>query len=243
METFFFLSLGITFVLIFLIVYHFKQRITTVEHKSDTMFEIVQNLAKEVSIMKSEINNLSVKEPFGAIYNSSSMPQNLYMPIIRPFHEENLENKVVEELEKISENDEEMNESDDDSDDSDSDSDDESIMYTGEEYDADYFDSQKSNDTEFKKIKVSDDDNNSVIIKEEISEVLETDQICELDTIVNAVASQQDLLAEEKQSDLQEEDYKKMSLGELKKLAASKGIQKDLTRLKRQDLLKLLSDA
>jgi hypothetical protein len=51
-ELFFFFSLGITFILILLIVYHFKQRITTIEHKSDTMFDIIQNLAKEIASIK-----------------------------------------------------------------------------------------------------------------------------------------------------------------------------------------------
>ena len=51
-ETFFFLSLGITFVLILLLVYHFKQRLTTLENKCDTVFEIISNLVKEVSNVK-----------------------------------------------------------------------------------------------------------------------------------------------------------------------------------------------
>jgi len=46
------LSLGITFVLIVLLVYHFKQRLATMEKKCDTMFDIVQNLVKEMSIVK-----------------------------------------------------------------------------------------------------------------------------------------------------------------------------------------------
>lgn len=52
METFFFLSLGITFVLILLLVYHFKQRLTTVETKSDTMFEIMNTMVKEMGVIK-----------------------------------------------------------------------------------------------------------------------------------------------------------------------------------------------
>ena len=47
-ETFFFLSLGITFALIITLVYHFKKRMENMETKCDTMFDIVQNLAKEV---------------------------------------------------------------------------------------------------------------------------------------------------------------------------------------------------
>jgi hypothetical protein len=52
METFFFVSLGITFVLILLLVYHFKQRIFTLEQKTDTMFEIINNIVKELSNLK-----------------------------------------------------------------------------------------------------------------------------------------------------------------------------------------------
>jgi hypothetical protein len=51
-ETFFFLSLGITFVLILLLVYHFKQRINTLENKCDTVFEIIGNVVQELSVVK-----------------------------------------------------------------------------------------------------------------------------------------------------------------------------------------------
>jgi hypothetical protein len=47
-ETFFFFSLAITFALIITLVYHFKKRMENMETKCDTMFDIVQNLAKEV---------------------------------------------------------------------------------------------------------------------------------------------------------------------------------------------------
>jgi len=52
-ESFFLLSLGITFVLIVLLVYHFKQRLSSMEQKCDTMFDIVQNLVKELKAVKS----------------------------------------------------------------------------------------------------------------------------------------------------------------------------------------------
>ena len=51
-ESFFLLSLGITFVLIVLLVYHFKQRLSSMEQKCDTMFDIVQNLVKELKVVK-----------------------------------------------------------------------------------------------------------------------------------------------------------------------------------------------
>ena len=51
-DTFFFISLGITFVLILLLVFHFKQQIISLEHKNDTMFEIINNIVKELTALK-----------------------------------------------------------------------------------------------------------------------------------------------------------------------------------------------
>jgi hypothetical protein len=55
-ETFFFISLAITFVLIMLLVYHFKQRLSIVETKTDTMFEIMNSLLKEMKLIKSMVS-------------------------------------------------------------------------------------------------------------------------------------------------------------------------------------------
>ena len=51
-ETFFFISLAITFLLILLLVYHFKQRLGATEHKCDGMFEIVNNIVKELNVLR-----------------------------------------------------------------------------------------------------------------------------------------------------------------------------------------------
>ena len=48
-ETFFFISLAITFVLILLLVYHFKQRIISLEQKSETVVQIINNIVKEIN--------------------------------------------------------------------------------------------------------------------------------------------------------------------------------------------------
>jgi hypothetical protein len=52
LETFFFISLAITFVLIMMLVYHFKGRISVLEQKCDTMFEIMNNVVKEMRTIK-----------------------------------------------------------------------------------------------------------------------------------------------------------------------------------------------
>jgi hypothetical protein len=60
-ETFFFISLGITLVLILLLVYHFKQRLTSLENNGETMFEIVNTMANEMTGLK-ELTVMSIRE-------------------------------------------------------------------------------------------------------------------------------------------------------------------------------------
>ena len=60
METSFIISLGITFVLILLLIYHFKQRLTASESKQDTMFEIINNLAQELNNVKGHLGQLTM---------------------------------------------------------------------------------------------------------------------------------------------------------------------------------------
>lgn len=70
--TFFFLSLGITFVLILLLVYHFKQRLTEMEQKSDKMFEIINTIVKEMgNIRRAQANA-------GQLYMGAATPQAVY---------------------------------------------------------------------------------------------------------------------------------------------------------------------
>lgn len=54
-DTFFFVSLGITFVLISFLVYHFKDRLTIIETKTDTMFQIVNNIVQELKNIKTMV--------------------------------------------------------------------------------------------------------------------------------------------------------------------------------------------
>jgi len=72
METSFIISLGITFVLILLLIYHFKQRLTSTESKQDTMFEIINNLAQELNNIKGHLslmNRPPTPHPFNTMNN------------------------------------------------------------------------------------------------------------------------------------------------------------------------------
>ena len=94
METSFIISLGITFVLILLLIYHFKQRLTVSETKQDTMFEIINNLAQELNNVKGHIGQLTM----------ISRPPT-------PFPFNNVNNDIKFSHEKIAQNDEPEQES------------------------------------------------------------------------------------------------------------------------------------
>jgi hypothetical protein len=51
-ENFFFISLGVLFILVLLLVYHFKQRMTSVEKKGDTMYELMSSMVNEIRWLK-----------------------------------------------------------------------------------------------------------------------------------------------------------------------------------------------
>lgn len=53
-ETFFFISLAITFVLIMMLVYHFKERLSVLEKKTNTMFDIVNNIVQELNCIRNQ---------------------------------------------------------------------------------------------------------------------------------------------------------------------------------------------
>jgi hypothetical protein len=86
-ETFFFISLAITFVLIMLLVYHFKQRLSDVEAKTDTMFEIMNNLLKEMKTIKTMVietqqqQSIPLRQP---IYEEQGQPGNMF-EMMMPF--------------------------------------------------------------------------------------------------------------------------------------------------------------
>jgi hypothetical protein len=73
-ETFFFISLGITFVLILLLVYHFKQRLNSIEQKSNTMFEIINNIVQEITSVKQFVQSrFTAPMPSGQMPSSSKI--------------------------------------------------------------------------------------------------------------------------------------------------------------------------
>lgn len=111
-ETFFFISLGITFVLILLLVYHFKQRMSSLEEKGDTMFEIINNIVEELTSVKRELLKQTFNEksffPSMPSFSLSSVPNvsNVSEQKLEPVIEQENEDEFASEGESESESDE-----------------------------------------------------------------------------------------------------------------------------------------
>jgi hypothetical protein len=88
-ETIFFFSLAITFLLILLLVYHFKQRINTIEQRSDTMFEIINGVVKEITNIKKIVMLQSQLLRPSAIFPQHNILNNHSSSHLSPVPEEN----------------------------------------------------------------------------------------------------------------------------------------------------------
>jgi hypothetical protein len=250
-ETFFFISLGITFVLILLLVYHFKQRMTGLEQKCDTMFEIINDVVKELNVMR---NRPSFFQPM----------QNF----IPPFNVNDVLNRNFSTDNNDDNNDDDDN--DDDNDDESEESSDVGNSDEDEDEDEDEYQNETENENIVSEINEIENDNAVKIISvnketlidldvEQIStnnEEIENDESeedDELSTSEEIVQPSTETILVEKIESLEEVEpndlstdnkdvYKKMSLGALKALVISKGLCSDARTMRKNDLLKLLED-
>ena len=112
--TFLFLSLGITFVLCCLLVYHFKRRLDLFEQKSDTIFEIVNNLLTEISNIKQKQNVLFMLIKNQKLDNVNSINSILSnKAVVKDESEEDVDEEDVDE-EDVEEEDDEDEQDDED---------------------------------------------------------------------------------------------------------------------------------
>ena len=256
-DTFFFISLGITFVLILLLVFHFKQQIVSLEHKNDTMFEIINNIVKEITYVKS------------AVFSQPQFHMNDHDEIIN-LTANDIQNKQLVEN-KIVVSDDDDNSSDDSSEEDDSDNeeqDSESEEHDSEEHDSEEHerhdednDNISSSQSSVKLINI--EFGNNIEVSDNITEIYddnnetenETNNNDELNTtiledttdiIVEKIDIQDNHLdnnvntEEHTQLENIKEVYRKMTLLQLKALVISKGLTSDSSKMRKPELLKLL---
>jgi len=257
-ETFFFLSLGITFVLILLLVYHFKQRVTTLEQKCDTMFDILNTMVKELN----------------AVRNAQVMLQQFPFSQLRPGLSPHLDPSKI----PVSDDDETSEDSSDIGDHSSDDESHDNSVEGSEDEDEDESDGDESDDDKMPPLVETASSADSVkIINVEIGDTIELDEHI-LDPISDTELENSAEETIDPPEDLQMEDpirvekmnatepveepvatledttpntskeipkdmYRRMPLQNLKALVISKGLSSDPSRLKKIDLVRMLEEA
>jgi hypothetical protein len=216
LETFFFISLAITFILIMMLVYHFKGRINVLEQKCDTMFEIMNNIVKELRTIKMNCN--------------TGIPNNETMM----FNQQHNLGEIFKQFQQKPNNDVDIDIDIDDIDDMDDDdeNDDIEVEIPDDNNNAVNFQKIIVSDTEYEQpIKIINIDFNSENNLDELNEVDEVDEVDEADD---------ESIDETNNEDVITLDYKKMDTNNLRTMVISRGLATDTKKLKKNDLIKLL---
>jgi hypothetical protein len=251
-DTFFFISLGITFILILLLVFHFKQQIISLEDKNDTMFEIINNIVKELTALKSAFIQSSLHRE-NEIINTSvqSVPQkiNVESKIVISDSDDDDDTSYTSGQSETDSDDESDNENDSDSDDEVEDEKKEIIIEN-----IDIHETREESSNEIKVINIElnnidDSMNNGSDIDDETDNLEEENHIEDFvnneTIVVEKVDSSENLGTTESTEQLSttennKEVYRKMSLQALKTFVITKGLSSDTSKMKKNDLLKLL---
>lgn len=237
METFFFISLGITFILILLLVYHFKQRLSTLEQKSDTMFDIINNVVKEMMVIKTMASANQVAIPGLASFMQTQRPLNEIFSQVHETKDISLHEPAAEVQNIYLDEDREEDDSDEESSD------------VGESHSDD--DSNGSVSSEDEKVIISDDEDEN-LLSEEIEELADEGEV-KVVNIEVPVEEEEPVLVNKVESHAEEEEleepvvevspieeYKKLGTSALKTLVISKGLATDVSKLKKNQLLSIL---
>lgn len=215
METSFVISLGITFVLLLLLIYHFKQRLTVTESKQDTMFEIINNLAQELSNIKMSLSLMN--RP------STPYPHNVSN---EPVSNENV--KIYEQMVDLVNEDEDSDYEDSDdeySTDEDSDDENDKIIVSEEE-----------DNISVEEIRPTEDVDNSEELVIDILENIQTNT--QGPKSLDSEQPQEVEIEEE----IEKPDFSKMNLGTLKTYIIEQGWVEDASKMKKAQILSLIQE-
>ena len=227
METSFVISLGITFVLLLLLIYHFKQRLSVTESKQDTMFEIINNLAQELNNMKM---GLSLMNRPSTPYPHNIVGENISNGDINVFEQmEKLVNEDSDDEDSDDEDSDDEDSDDEDSDDEDSDDEDEKIIVSDEE--------DQDDNISVEEIRPSENIENSA--EELVIDILENIQTNtqEPESLDTSNSQEVDIVGE-----TEPQDFSKMNLGALKTYIIQQGWVDDASKMKKSQILSLIQE-
>ena len=234
LETLFFISLAITFVLIMMLVYHFKGRLVVLENKCNTMFEIMNSMVKEMKNIRDTAEALAASASIASSGYAAASPSS---PSMTPFG-----NMFPPELLQLFGTRQQFPSRDDEDE------------QNYEEDDEEEDDDEDEDNQEYKKIVVSDnemetDDEDDVkIISVDISETNEPEPLADLeDDILDKIdiASADVSVKEEEEEEAEEStpDYKKMDVSYLRTMVMTRGLATDTKKLKKPELIRLLEQS
>jgi hypothetical protein len=233
-DSFFFLSLGITFILLFLMAFHFKTRISAIERKNNTLTDICTTMVSEIGTLKSRINQMSIS--VGGSY------PNIDTAMYRgPIEQENeSSDEEYEDDDYESEDEEEL--------DVEIETNNGATIIVLDETTNVSVDLEEIEDADSRKIIVDEqhaplpidlditqEEDEVVVVKQESN-----NQVEELEEVV---------LDETKDSEIEStivpsmSTYRKMTVQMLRTIVIRDGLCTDPSKLKKQELLKILSDA
>jgi hypothetical protein len=247
-----FFSLIITFALILLLVYYFKQRISALEQRSDSLFDIINTLVKQMQLMQAAPQYLGEKSTpeNTSIRAYDNTPQYIPQSVVSAPVTENIYLEKVDD-DSLDETDSEDDDEESDEPDSESESESESDYHLESEDEAlpevettkiihvdlpettlDSIPSSSADEIE----SLGDDE---IQIPEDI--ILDT---TEIPIVVNKLEDQSSPLKDpsDEDKDSNVDHYKKWGLPALRTLVISKGLVSDASKLKKNEILKLLSE-
>jgi hypothetical protein len=240
-ENFFFISLGIAFALILLLVYHFKNRMSVAEKKSETMYGLLSSVVKEIK---------SLRNMFGITPSPTVIPE---APASKSTPEVEVEMKEVIRVDlnrspsnsnKIVVSDEEDSEEDEEYSDSETESESE------DEDDEDELSVEDLTPAEETPVESLVQDQEPVV-----EPVQDQDQVVEHVELSVEETLEQIHAQEEKEKDQDQElssesedtkqkytvdQLKKMNINQLKTISIQSGIETDISKLKKHDLITLI---
>jgi hypothetical protein len=256
LETFFFISLAITFILIIMLVYHFKGRLVTLEDKCNTMFEIMNSMVKEMKNIRESMMTPAPPQPPAALPfagASGLFPPELFKlfqggPSMFPSQRNNVEDDEDE--------DDYEGDGDEDDDEDDEDQEYKKIVVSDTELDSD--DDEEGNDVKIISVNIDDNIENTPVsladLEEEV-DLLDTLEIEEDEEDEDDEETETNELEEdEKKSGVDEDpikleisneptDYKKLDVSFLRTMVITRGLATDTKKMKKQDLIRLLEQS
>jgi hypothetical protein len=238
-EILFMATLGALFVLLALLIYHYKRQLNKLESKYDTMFEIINSLVKEVYKCKSDISESRMIQSQGVPNKTTPAYMLDHLVAGLPFTQNDANDSDSEEGSSI--------EGDDD-----------------DESDADDADSESEQEPEYKQIYMAVEPEPEPVqepVEEEKQEYKQIFLTAEpekepetIDVVLTGLDVEEVIpppapkaAADEDNDDIisvltndRRKPYSKMNMQELKQEVQFQGIATDISKMKKQDIVQLL---